>query len=188
MTDRPQEPTPETEARIAELFSHLQPPEIPAELKDEAFLIGVYEQAAAAETAGLSTILAATLTPRVVPDEQQWDDVAWNDVPWDEGAVAGPAVRDQVAATMPAGPGRAPGVLWTRIRADIDTQRTEWQKAKSSHWLRRAAAAILISAGLVGFLRYGLGYFNPDGTTMEGHFVFVEKPGLDSPLDQFLGR
>ncbi len=184
MTARPQEPTPEAESRIAELFSHLQPPDIPAELKDEAFLIGVYEQAATVETAALGTILAATLTPRVVPDEQQWDAVAWS-----EGPAGRLAVRDQVAAAMPAGPGPAPGVLWTRIRADIEAQRTERREGEASHWMRRAAAAILISASLVGFLRYGTSYFEPDGTPMEDHFVFLEDPGLGSAsLDQILGR
>ncbi len=184
MTDRPPEPTAAAEAFLAELFSHLQPPEIPAELADEAFLSRVYEQAAHAETANLRAILAATLTPRVVPEEQEWDTIAWN-----EDSPGGAAVRDQVAAALPAGPGRAPGVLWTRIRADINAQRIERRTAQSSHWMRRAAAAILISAGAIGFLRYGLGYFDPDGTTTMGHFVFREGPGREfAPHDQFLGR
>lgn len=182
MTDHPDELTPEIEARFTELFSHLETPEIPVELQDDSFLASVYDRALAAESASLGPVLDASITPVPVPDGE-WDAVAWADVGESEG------VGDQVATAMPADPGPAPGVLWTRIRADIQEQRADRRRAQKSRWMRLAAAGILISAGLVGFFIYGTSYFNPDGTPQTDQFVFREDPSLgSSDLFQVLGR
>ena len=71
----------------------------------------MFERAAAAESESLGPILTETMTPQMVPDEGQWDALAWNEL------VEDTATRDRVVSVLPADPGPAPGVLWTRIRA-----------------------------------------------------------------------
>lgn len=192
MTERRLDPIPQSEAFAAELFSHLQTVEIPAELRDDAFLAGVYARAAAAETASLGPILGEVLIPLEVPDVGHAEAPGWHSVAWNV-VTETTADQDRVAAAFRTGAGPAPGLLWNRIRADIQehvqNRRADRQRATGTHWMRRAAAAILISACLAGFFRYGTSYFHPEGTLPDSHFVFREAPELASAsLDQILGR
>ena len=158
------------EALAAELFDRLESPPIPAALRDEGFLAGIYEHAAAAEAETLGPILDVAMTPVAAPDDACWQDVS------EDGEIA-----HQVARALPDAPSGAPGWLWTRIREDIWQQRAERRRTTTaSSWMRRAAAAVLIGAGLFGALRYGPPLSNLN-------LVYRRDPGLALD-DGLLGR
>lgn len=175
-----------TEALAKELFSRLGSPPVPDALRDESFLAGVYERAVAAEAETIGPILEASLTPCTAPDDACWQDVS-----------EGPEIAGQVAAALPDAPDGVPGLLWTRIRADIREQRAERRRqAFASTWIRRAAAAALIGVGLLGALRYGPslsdfssddGTWGPDPTVSKLVPVFRLDPSLAFD-DKLLGR
>jgi hypothetical protein len=173
------------EALAAELFDRLESPPIPAALRDEGFLAGIYEHAAAAEAETLGPILDVAMTPVAAPDDACWQDVS------EDGEIA-----HQVARALPDAPSGAPGWLWTRIREDIWQQRAERRRTTTaSSWMRRAAAAVLIGAGLFGALRYGppLSDFYFNGTqsgpavVSNLNLVYRRDPGLALD-DGLLGR
>jgi hypothetical protein len=164
---------------VAELFASLESPPIPAVLRDDSFLAGIYEHAVAAESRTLGPILEASLTPSIAPD-----DACWQDVP------DAPGIVHQVEAVLPDAPGAAPGLLWTRIAADIQEQRGKRRRQGfRTQFMRRAAAAVLLGAGLFGTLDF----FASDGTPDLGPTVsrlvpvFRLNPGLAFD-DSLLGR
>jgi hypothetical protein len=164
---------------VTELFASLESPPIPAALRDDSFLAGIYEHAVAAEARTLGPILEASLTPSTAPDDACWQDVP--DVP---------GITHQVEAALPDAPGAAPGLLWTRIAADIQEQRGQRRRqAFRTHFMRRAAAAVLLGVGLFGTLDF----FASDGTPDLGPTVsrlvpvFRLDPGLAFD-DSLLGR
>ena len=88
-------------------------------------------------------------------------------------------------------------MMWTRIRSDIRAQRATRSAAASSHsdhvtttltvrWIRRAAASLLLGAGLFGLARIlppTEGFFLDDGTQREITFVDQASPsGIDDSI------
>ena len=129
-------------ARNVRLLRELVPPAVPDELRDPAFLQGIYERAIESPAGGdPGALLVAALPPRPAPEEAAAGDFL----------AAEAADRPELVAHF-KGSGSdtlAPGWLWQRIQADLRRQRLDRRRYA---WVFRlkvaAAAAVLLMVGI----------------------------------------